>query len=50
MKQGDTVSWNTPQGKTHGKVTKKVSTDKFEVKSTKSGKKAQHKQASLNEE
>ena len=24
FKKGDTVSWNTPQGKTHGKVVEKL--------------------------
>ena len=45
--KGDKVEWNTPQGKTHGKVTKKVGTDKYEVKSDKSGKTAQHKSDAL---
>jgi len=27
FKQGDKVSWNTSQGKTHGKVVKKLTSD-----------------------
>lgn len=60
--KGDKVSWNTPQGKTTGKVTKKVTEEttiaghkvaaskdnpEFEVKSEKSGKSAVHKPDSL---
>lgn len=47
VQQGDKVSWNTPQGETHGKVIKKVGADKYEVKSAKSGKTAEHKDESL---
>ena len=58
LKSGDKVKWDTPQGETHGKVTKKVtSTTKvkghtakatkddpqYKVKSDKSGKEAVHK-------
>jgi len=45
--KGDKVEWNTPQGKTKGKITKKVGDDKFEVKSDKSGKTAEHKSSAL---
>jgi hypothetical protein len=34
FKQGDRVSWNTSQGKTHGKVVKKLTSD-ISVKGTK---------------
>lgn len=34
FKQGDEVSWNTPQGKTYGKVVKKL-TSESHVKGTK---------------
>ena len=34
FKQGDRVSWNTSQGKTHGKVVKKLTSD-IQVKGTK---------------
>lgn len=62
LKKGDPVEWNTSQGKTTGKVTKKVTgTDKagghtakasssepqYEVKSDKSGKTAIHKPDAL---
>jgi hypothetical protein len=65
LKKGDRVSWNTPQGKTKGKVSKKltkstsvqghkVSASKnnpeFEVVSDSSGKRAAHKPESLNKE
>ena len=61
-KKGDNVSWNTPQGKTDGTVTKKLTSPtevsghhvaasgdnpQYEVKSSKSGKKAVHKPESL---
>jgi len=60
--KGDAVSWNTPQGKTSGKVTKKVispthvsghkvqasgDNPQYEVRSGSSGKKAVHKPESL---
>lgn len=63
LKKGDKVSWNTPQGKTEGKIEKKITQDvefagkkfnatteepKFKVKSSKTGKKAIHKPESLN--
>lgn len=63
MKKGDMVTWNTPQGKTEGTVTKKITTDEkvaghtvrasvknpqYEVKSNKTGKKAAHKPNQLN--
>jgi hypothetical protein len=59
---GDKVEWNTPQGKTSGTVTRKVTTaakagghtakaspaePQYEVKSAKSGKAAIHKPDSL---
>jgi len=62
VKKGDEVSWNTSQGKTHGTAeerhTKEFTFDgqKFKasdddpywvVKSAKSGKKAAHKESSL---
>ena len=62
FKQGDTVEWNTPQGKTRGKVKKKLTsptqvggqnTDASEddprylVESEKSGKEAAHKPDAL---
>lgn len=62
LKVGDKVSWDTPQGATHGKVVKKeTGTSKagghtakaskaepqFRVKSDKSGKEAVHKPAEL---
>lgn len=62
MKQGDKVSWNTPQGRTHG-VTKERRTKKFTfdgqnfnasaddpywiVESDKTGAQAAHKESSL---
>ena len=60
--QGDEVSWNTPQGKTHGKVVKRLTSDthvddtkisaseddpRYLVESEKSGKQAAHKPDSL---
>lgn len=62
LKQGDNVEWNTSQGKTSGKVEKKLThpTDikshhveasnddlQYQVVSDKSGKKAAHKPDSL---
>lgn len=62
LQKGDKVEWNTPQGKTRGKVEKNLtlpmkikghnaaaSVENLEilVKSDKSGKKAAHKPASL---
>lgn len=62
LKPGDTVTWNTSQGETTGKVVKKVtatakvkghtakaskSAPQFKVKSAKTGKSAIHKAASL---
>jgi hypothetical protein len=62
LKAGDSVTWNTPQGKTEGKVTKKLTNDtsiqghkvsasrqdpQYEVKSDSTGKKAAHKPSSL---
>ena len=62
MKVGDSVSWNTPQGRTHGKVVaRKTARFSFEgqtfnagqdepyaiVESDKSGKRAAHKESSL---
>lgn len=62
LKQGDRVSWNTPQGKTTGKVVKKqtrattikshrVAASKknpeYIVESEKSGKRAAHKRTAL---
>lgn len=62
ISKGDKVTWNTPQGKTSGKVTKKItspqkaggntakaskSEPQYEVKSDKTGKKAIHKPESL---
>lgn len=62
LKKGDEVSWNSRNGKTHGKVVKKVTSQteaekhhlnaskedvKFEVKSAKTGKTALHKPSAL---
>ncbi len=62
LKPGDKVTWNTPQGETHGEVEKKVTgtakvpghtakaskdEPQYVVKSDKSGKKAIHKPDSL---
>lgn len=62
LKAGDKVKWDTPQGETHGKVTKKVTgtakvgghtakaskdEPQFKVKSDKSGKEAIHKPEEL---
>jgi hypothetical protein len=62
LSSGDSVSWNTPQGKTTGKVTKKVTGSaqagghtakasrddpQYEVRSDSTGKKAIHKTDSL---
>ena len=58
FRQGDTVEWNTPQGKTRGKVKKKLTSNtevggqkinaseedpRYLVESEKSGKEAAHK-------
>lgn len=65
LTNGDAVSWNTPQGKTSGKVTRKIESDdaiqnhqikasksdpQYEVQSDSSGKKAAHKPDSLTKE
>lgn len=62
LKKGDEVSWNTPQGKTHGTVTRKVTGEaqagghtakasgdapQFEVRSARTGRKAIHKAEAL---
>jgi len=62
FKQGDKVEWNTPQGKTHGTVKKKLTErtevggqtvaaseddPRYLVESEKSGKEAAHKPDSL---
>ncbi len=62
FKQGDTVEWNTPQGKTRGKVKKKLTSPtqvggqninaseddpRYLVESEKSGKEAAHKPDAL---
>jgi hypothetical protein len=62
--QGDTVEWNTPQGKTRGKVKKKLTSPtqvggkkvnaseddpRYLVESEKSGKEAAHKPDTLSE-
>ncbi len=62
LKPGDKVKWGTPQGETHGKVEKKVTTEtkikghtakptkenpEYLVKSDKSGKEAVHKPGEL---
>jgi hypothetical protein len=62
FKQGDAVSWNTPQGTTHGKVVKKLTSDthvegtkisasdedpRYLVESEKTGKRAAHKPGAL---
>jgi hypothetical protein len=63
FKQGDTVEWNTPQGKTRGMVKKKLTSStevggqninaseddpRYLVESEKSGKEAAHKPGTLN--
>ena len=63
FKQGDTVEWNTPQGKTRGTVKKKLTSStevagqninaseddpRYLVESEKSGKEAAHKHDTLN--
>jgi hypothetical protein len=63
FKQGDKVEWTTPQGKTRGKVKKKLTSDtevggqkitaseddpRYLVESEKSGKEAAHKPDALN--
>ncbi len=62
FKQGDTVEWNTPQGKTRGKIKRKLTTStevggqkvnasqddpRYLVESEKSGKEAAHKPDAL---
>ena len=62
FKQGDTVEWNTPQGKTRGTVKKKLTSStevggqsinaseddpRYLVESEKSGKEAAHKPNAL---
>ena len=62
LERGDKVEWNTPQGKTRGRVVKKLTREthvkghkvaaspdnlEFLVKSDSSGKEAAHKPASL---
>jgi hypothetical protein len=62
FRQGDTVEWNTPQGKTRGKVKKKLTSNtevggqkikaseedpRYLVESEKSGKEAAHKPDAL---
>lgn len=63
MKVGDKVSWDTPQGRTRGKIVEKKTTDfqlakrkftaseddpKFVVESDKTGAKAAHADSALN--
>jgi len=63
FKQGDTVEWDTPQGKTRGTVKKKLTSStevggqninaseddpRYLVESEKSGKEAAHKPGTLN--
>jgi hypothetical protein len=63
FRQGDRVEWNTSQGKTRGKVKKKLTSDtevggqritaseddpRYLVESEKSGKEAAHKPDALN--
>jgi hypothetical protein len=65
MKVGDKISWNTPQGKTHGKIVERRTAEftfdgqKFKasqdepyaiVESDKTGKQAAHKESSLTTE
>ena len=62
FEQGDTVEWNTPQGKTRGKIKKKLTSEttvggqkvkasqddpRYLVESEKSGNEAAHKPDSL---
>ncbi len=62
FKQGDKVSWNTPQGETHGKVKRKLTSDahikgtkisaseddpRYLVESDQSGEEAAHKPDAL---
>ncbi len=62
LKQGDTVEWNTPQGKTRGTVKKRLTSEtevggqkvkasnddpRYLVESEKSGKEAAHKPDAL---
>jgi hypothetical protein len=62
FKQGDKVSWNTPQGKTHGTVKRKLTADthvkgtkisaseddpRYLVESDNTGERAAHKPGSL---
>lgn len=64
MKVGSRVSWNTPQGRTHGKIVERKESDftfdgkeftaskdepSFVVESEKSGKQAAHQQSALTE-
>ena len=64
FRQGDTVEWNTPQGKTRGKVKKKLTSNtevggqkikaseedpRYLVESEKSGKEAAHKPDALSD-
>jgi hypothetical protein len=63
FKQGDTVEWNTPRGKTRGTVKKKLTSStevggqktsaseddpRYLLESEKSGKEASHKPGTLN--
>jgi hypothetical protein len=63
FKQGDTVEWNTPQGKTRGTVKRKLTSStevggqninaseddpRYLLESEKSGKEAAHKPGTLN--
>ncbi|PSR14902.1 DUF2945 domain-containing protein [filamentous cyanobacterium CCP3] len=65
FKKGDTVSWNTPQGKTIGKVVKKLTSHteikghtvaasdddpQYLVESDKTGSQAAHKPSALTKE
>lgn len=65
LHKGDSVSWNTSNGKTHGKVVKKLEKDakikghhvsaskddpQYEVESDKTGAHAAHKPESLDKE
>lgn len=64
FKQGDKVEWNTPQGKTHGKIVEKKTSDfvldgnkhvasddepQYVVESEKTGARAAHKGSALTE-
>jgi hypothetical protein len=65
FKKGDTVSWKTSQGRTHGKVVKKLTSDcsisdhevkaskddpQYLVESAKTGAQAAHKPGALTKE